>query len=307
MSLAAIAWVAHCTWLHRGRTVGGVGVGGVWPNGAYYEARVRPVRRVRWPAAERPFAEWLLARSPREPLVLTGPQTLAAARWRATGSWSPEHLSAKLGGGRLLSVRTGRTPVFQYVNPELLPSTRRLLSAGSPYGVPAPHSRQNMTMGQFWAAAAAAARSSGKQWVMYSGELGAVPELAALARAELPGLRTWAVPRALPATSIAAAAAAAASTVPSPPPSHRTPPRHDHAAAAAAAAAAGGARGSVQQLWLGWGGATSQPHYDQQHNFFFQLYGTKRFLLSPPAAVAEAGWLFPRLHACTRAPPRGSL
>ena len=41
--------------------------------------------------------------------------------------------------------------------------------------------------------------------------------------------------------------------------------------------------GEVAQLaWIGTRGATTQAHYDMEHNFFAQLYGTKRFVLWPP-------------------------
>lgn len=39
-------------------------------------------------------------------------------------------------------------------------------------------------------------------------------------------------------------------------------------------------------LWIGPGGTNSKFHYDEDENLFWQLYGTKRFILAPPAATS---------------------
>ena len=48
--------------------------------------------------------------------------------------------------------------------------------------------------------------------------------------------------------------------------------------------------------WLGTRGATTQAHYDVEHNFFAQIYGTKRFVLWPPTSHAEMK-LHPTRHS----------
>jgi hypothetical protein len=234
----------------------------------------QPVRRVAW-QPDRPFVGRVLAQTPREPLVLTN--TLAT-RWRAAGRWSPGYLSRELGEEPLLT-KLSSSYLFQYVNVELLPATRALLRSARPRpdnASPQPSPRRNLTMAQFWAAAAQ--QNTSGEYVLFAGETDASPALAALAAADLRGLRTWTAPP----LSVSSGAG------------------EEEEEEAAATAAVGGARGSVWQLWMGGGGVTSQPHYDQQHNIYAQLHGIKRFTLSPPAASARAGFLFPRLHACTR-------
>lgn len=46
----------------------------------------------------------------------------------------------------------------------------------------------------------------------------------------------------------------------------------------------GAAAGNSSRLWLGAHGTATRTHYDTSHNFFAQLRGTKRFVLTPPAA-----------------------
>lgn len=52
-------------------------------------------------------------------------------------------------------------------------------------------------------------------------------------------------------------------------------------------------------LWMGSKGAYTNAHYDSVHNFYLQIYGTKRFFLFPPAALEEL-YLFPRVHPNAR-------
>jgi ribosomal protein L16 Arg81 hydroxylase len=40
-------------------------------------------------------------------------------------------------------------------------------------------------------------------------------------------------------------------------------------------------------LWYGPGGNTTGLHFDPQYNFFMQLYGIKRFLLSEPSSFSK--------------------
>ena len=47
--------------------------------------------------------------------------------------------------------------------------------------------------------------------------------------------------------------------------------------------------------WIGTEGCETQAHYDQEHNFFVQLYGRKTFYLWPPDAHEELR-LFPTRH-----------
>eukprot|EP01112_Ceratiomyxa_fruticulosa_P011645 TRINITY_DN3178_c0_g1_i1.p1 TRINITY_DN3178_c0_g1~~TRINITY_DN3178_c0_g1_i1.p1 ORF type:complete len:217 (+),score=50.42 TRINITY_DN3178_c0_g1_i1:681-1331(+) len=54
-------------------------------------------------------------------------------------------------------------------------------------------------------------------------------------------------------------------------------------------------QGVSSNLWIGAGGVTAHAHYDSFHNFFVQLYGKKKFLLSPPSQW-ESLQLYPRLH-----------
>lgn len=69
------------------------------------------------------------------------------------------------------------------------------------------------------------------------------------------------------------------------------------------------AGGEVAQLaWIGTRGATTQAHYDIEHNFFAQLYGTKRFVyasahveLRSPLTTAQADQ---RGHLWNGPPPR---
>lgn len=48
-------------------------------------------------------------------------------------------------------------------------------------------------------------------------------------------------------------------------------------------------------LWMGTRGVTAQTHYDTYRNFYVQVHGTKRFLLSPPSQLRRAR-LFPWVH-----------
>jgi len=48
---------------------------------------------------------------------------------------------------------------------------------------------------------------------------------------------------------------------------------------------------TLKHLWYGPGGNTTGLHYDSQYNFFIQLYGNKRFLLSEPDSFLN---LYPR-------------
>ena len=50
-----------------------------------------------------------------------------------------------------------------------------------------------------------------------------------------------------------------------------------------AGADGGGADNAILSVWFGGPGpVTTQAHYDEPHNMFVQLIGTKRFLLLPP-------------------------
>eukprot|EP01125_Pyxidicula_operculata_P022902 TRINITY_DN966_c0_g1_i3.p1 TRINITY_DN966_c0_g1~~TRINITY_DN966_c0_g1_i3.p1 ORF type:complete len:287 (+),score=32.14 TRINITY_DN966_c0_g1_i3:10-870(+) len=48
-------------------------------------------------------------------------------------------------------------------------------------------------------------------------------------------------------------------------------------------------------LWMGSKGATAPSHYDKSHNFFVQINGKKRFILSPPEEHHKFH-LYPSLH-----------
>jgi len=49
------------------------------------------------------------------------------------------------------------------------------------------------------------------------------------------------------------------------------------------------------QLWLGGAGVTAHTHYDPTHNFFVQVRGRKRFILSPPSSAFSL-YLHPFQH-----------
>lgn len=51
----------------------------------------------------------------------------------------------------------------------------------------------------------------------------------------------------------------------------------------------------LSSIWMGHAGVTAHTHYDRSHNFFVQIYGTKRFILFPPSQ-AESLYLYPALH-----------
>lgn len=262
LTVVAIAWVAHCSALHSATGIA-AGSDGVWPTGPRYEPDTHAVRRIAW-QADRPFVDRILEHRPRGPLVLS--QTLAS-RWRAVQRWTPSYLSHRL-GNEIFPTKVSETPVFQYVNHDLLQTTQKVLAASaSDHNLSPGRSRYvNLTMSQFWAGVAQ--QNITGTWLQFSGELQGLPALKELAIMDLPGVRTWMSPSS----------------------SNR------------------GLRGSSspkllqsrQQLWLGGGGSTSQPHYDHQHNMYVQLHGVKRFILSPPSAVVQSAKLFPRLHACTR-------
>jgi hypothetical protein len=46
-------------------------------------------------------------------------------------------------------------------------------------------------------------------------------------------------------------------------------------------------RPGLRDLWYGPGGNTTGLHFDPQYNFFIQLYGPKRFLLSEPSSFSK--------------------
>jgi poly-D-alanine transfer protein DltD len=54
-----------------------------------------------------------------------------------------------------------------------------------------------------------------------------------------------------------------------------------------------------RNFWMGSRGVTAHTHYDSSHNFFAQLYGKKKFILSPPSAYPKL-YLYPSLHPSTR-------
>lgn len=57
----------------------------------------------------------------------------------------------------------------------------------------------------------------------------------------------------------------------------------------------GGAAQSNQYLWLSSAGVSTHTHFDQDHNIFLQLAGSKKVTLFPPGAH-ETLYPFPRLH-----------
>ncbi len=57
--------------------------------------------------------------------------------------------------------------------------------------------------------------------------------------------------------------------------------------------------GSSTYVWLGATNLTAQTHYDSVHNFYVQLLGSKRFVLSPPSDSASFH-LHPLEHAYDR-------
>ena len=273
--LAIIAgWL--CFELLAGASADAGGRGAVWPAGPHYRIGPEKVQAVDW-QPDRPFADWLVER--REPVVLTN--TLAKTKWQhrhppAAGgpaAWSPGWLAARL-PSPLPGVQVGSSPVFQYFNEELRDKTEAMHAAAAPGfdRAPPPLPRQAMTVAGFWAAAKA--QNSTGRWVLLSTPLYSTVELAELATAELRGLRLWS----LPARCGTAADGA-------------TPPPAGSLGAALGLDGVGGSGGGGRphwQLWMGGGGVTSQPHFDQQHNIYLQLHGTKRFLLSPPAEARRA-------------------
>jgi hypothetical protein len=60
------------------------------------------------------------------------------------------------------------------------------------------------------------------------------------------------------------------------------------------------------RLWLSSKGVTASPHYDMEHNFFVQLNGTKRFILSAPIHY-DVFRPFSFLHPCWRQSSRNDL
>ena len=65
--------------------------------------------------------------------------------------------------------------------------------------------------------------------------------------------------------------------------------------------------GEVAQLaWIGTRGATTQAHYDMEHNFFAQLYSTKRFVLWPPRSQSGEKVAGERMVDGRRGGSRGS-
>ena len=215
------------------------------------------VQRLPWEPT-RPFTEWLIEHHRHKPVLLS--ETMAASL-RATKLWSPSFLTDRMEQGSLLrDVRVSRTSIFQYVNPELLNKSRELhRDAPPPFDeAPQPVTLANMSMAEFWNRTTA--HSAATDHVMYSVELtpGRAPrELLRLAETDLRGVKMW------------------------------TRPASGAPVRDAKLEAVGGSRGAVAQLWMGGNGATSQAHYDQQHNIYIQLYGRKRFLLSPPSAAAH--------------------
>eukprot|EP00316_Scyphosphaera_apsteinii_P012475 CAMPEP_0119334640 /NCGR_PEP_ID=MMETSP1333-20130426/87721_1 /TAXON_ID=418940 /ORGANISM="Scyphosphaera apsteinii, Strain RCC1455" /LENGTH=424 /DNA_ID=CAMNT_0007344985 /DNA_START=527 /DNA_END=1799 /DNA_ORIENTATION=- len=53
--------------------------------------------------------------------------------------------------------------------------------------------------------------------------------------------------------------------------------------------------GNSTNVWLGGQGVITETHYDMSHNFYLQLDGTKRFVLSPPASYRQLK-LHPWIH-----------
>jgi hypothetical protein len=52
-------------------------------------------------------------------------------------------------------------------------------------------------------------------------------------------------------------------------------------------------------LWCGGPGATSITHFDEMHNLYFQLHGSKTFILQPPSAHTQL-YLYPPHHPASR-------
>jgi ribosomal protein L16 Arg81 hydroxylase len=52
-------------------------------------------------------------------------------------------------------------------------------------------------------------------------------------------------------------------------------------------------------VWMGYNGTTAHTHYDIFNNFNVQLYGRKRYILTPPTEWAKM-YLFPRHHPSCR-------
>lgn len=48
-------------------------------------------------------------------------------------------------------------------------------------------------------------------------------------------------------------------------------------------------------VWMGYNGTTAHTHYDIFNNFNVQLYGRKKFILTPPSEWDKL-YLFPRHH-----------
>jgi hypothetical protein len=52
---------------------------------------------------------------------------------------------------------------------------------------------------------------------------------------------------------------------------------------------------SMRFLWISTSGTSTHFHFDQDHNFFAQIVGQKRFTLVPASSFRDMS-LFPRLH-----------
>uniref|UniRef100_A0A6B2L6Y7 JmjC domain-containing protein n=1 Tax=Arcella intermedia TaxID=1963864 RepID=A0A6B2L6Y7_9EUKA len=56
-----------------------------------------------------------------------------------------------------------------------------------------------------------------------------------------------------------------------------------------------GEEGFEINIWLGQNGVVAQTHYDESHNYYAQIYGKKKFILSPPEEYKKLN-LYPKLH-----------
>ena len=248
--------------LRRGRTL--LQPGEAWAAGPHYLPPPHPaVERIEWESPTTPFAGWLTERAPRQPVVLANTH---CSRWRASGRWSPQYLSERLGHTYQLPVRRSPTPIVQYYNHELRAKTEALhadplVTADHRASPKPPQHPDDMSMGAFWEAVAQQpeTRSFVHASVPLLHDSHRSTPLDELVKDDMKGLKLWTTPGGSSATKTA----------------------------------------PTWQLWMGSQGVTSALHYDQQHNIYVQLHGTKRFLLSPPSAVGNAK-LFPRVHACHR-------
>jgi hypothetical protein len=278
----------------------------------------KPIERVNWGAAQHhasggahaSWADWAASQRPRRPLVF---QNTSASRWPAVNRWTPEYLARHVQVP--ISAVVNDLPLVQYYDGAMAKWAEPVFAAvcGNQHSddnggeeaaskknrwprcvAPQRPRKERMTMAEFWgrSSAAAVARQQQQQQQQqqhagtgddqrhYYGAERIVPSSSQ--RDEDDGGRTsaTAVVGGLRLSRRLREDVAGFEGVLAPPhvPAHA---RRCH-------------------LWFGAHGVTKQAHYDETHNLYTQLVGTKRVILSPPRVAARQIHLFPRVHACHR-------